>query len=902
MVPRICRLLVHRRPGASRPITCRTTPAVLACLCALLAPLAVDSAPALGTSWEQAVNLSLSGSASQPMILRGSGDALRTFWWDRFDGLTSATYNGEAWSAASAAPILVWNASREENVPLAEMPEIVTDGGSYCHAFWLAQPAETEQGSATREGEVLWHSTLPISGTTWSAAQVVAQSVLGWKAFADPAGAMHVVYVRAQNAADAPSGIYHTQAAAGQSTWSTPALVQGSIYARLLTADEIHLAGAADDAGNVNIAWRDARESILWMARSADGGQTWGAPTQAPVDDGVAPYLTVTSSGQFLALWRVAAGGMDIALYQQRSLDGGSTWDTPERVLPELAAPIQEITLEHTAGGLLLAAGEGSYALALASWASATEPDAADKGWSEPLSVALTVRNPETGRAVSLESLRLAVTEGYVTLVGAGQDGEIWAVRRNVETMAWEQATASPWSQMTDVAQSAQIRLPAIAADAEGHVHAVWIDAESEDATATLMYAYTDGTAWTPTVQVLQLAESEIEDLALAVAGDQLVAVWNDAQSGSASYSRAFVQDASSTTAWEEVSRLPIPAGTSGVVVSPRLTVDLAGGLHVLYAVPLNEGRGVYYLRSEDGGNTWSTPSLVFDAAGAGWTRVGQASLAVDVDGTLYAAWARLPMFAEEPEAIYWAASADGGAQWSEAIAVAEGQVAAPLIGVSQQGQAHVLWRAYGDDQWSHRWSQDGGATWTGAEAVTGYVGLQGQPSLTYDRAGTLHLVGIAQDTVREPLLRYASWNAETEHWSLPSDAALGSGFGEAARVAAALLADRGRLALLAEFQETDGGDVVNRRVMSTQRGIPAVEQLPAPVVTATPTAAPTQVPTATPQLKPTPTINTGAPAAQPQSVTLGPLSMPLAGVGGLALTVFLIVGTAIVRRLRSGE
>ena len=41
-----------------------------------------------------------------------------------------------------------------------------------------------------------------------------------------------------------------------------------------MTASQVRLAGAADEAGNVNLAWYDPREARMLIARSHDGGQS----------------------------------------------------------------------------------------------------------------------------------------------------------------------------------------------------------------------------------------------------------------------------------------------------------------------------------------------------------------------------------------------------------------------------------------------------------------------------------------------------------------------------------------------------------------------------------------------------------------------------------------------------
>jgi hypothetical protein len=61
----------------------------------------------------------------------------------------------------------------------------------------------------------------------------------------------------------------------------------------------------------------------------------------------------------------------------------------------------------------------------------------------------------------------------------------------------------------------------------------------------------------------------------------------------------------------------------------------------VSYAVPLNEGRGIYLTWSSDRGDSWSSPVRVFDAETAGWETVDQPRLAFDEDGALHTVFTR---------------------------------------------------------------------------------------------------------------------------------------------------------------------------------------------------------------------------------------------------------------------
>ncbi len=860
---------------------------------ALAAPAAWGEASAGG--WGQPTNLSQSGSASQPVVIGARGGAaLQAFWWDQFDGLMTARF-GETWSPAQAAPILVWDTGRQEAVPLAKMPQIVADGVGGAHAFWL--PTDTGQGLTA---DVLYHAAYSSRGQTWSALQQVADGVIGWAAFPDAAGTLHVAYVRQTQTALMPAGVYHTALRAGATDWPAPRVVSASIYARLMTASQVRLAGAADEAGNVNLAWYDPREARMLIARSPDGGQSWQEARAVPVPEAAFPLLAAPARGEVLALWRASVGGMGLALYQQSSHDGGSTWDPPQRVLPDLAAPGQETALvEVSQGRLLLVAGLGTYALTVSEWTAAGAEPGAGAGWSEPLSVALAVQGSEASGVASLEVLRLWANADYLAVVGQGQDGEVWALRRPYGDVAWQRGEAASWSTPAGASQAgARSSAPAVAAGRDGRLYAVWAEALDESGT-TIMYASGDDSGWEQAVQALHVEAQEVEDLSIAVGAEWLYVVWGEPETGAIYTVRASLPRESGAAMWGEAVRLPVPVGAEGAAVSPHLVVDLRGRLHAVYAVPLDEDRGVYYVWSDSQGLTWSEPSRVFDAVVAGWRRVGETSLAVDTDGTVYVAWARLALLTGVPEALCLAESHDGGIDWSGAYAMAEGPVGTPLLGVSQQGQVHLLWHDTARDVWMARTSPDAALNWSDPAEVPGSAAAEGAASLTYDLAGHLYLLAVTRDAVGEPMLRYSSWSSEGGQWGAASDFRLSSVGGGQVSVAAALAAESGQLHALVSCVEGTGEQSA-RWTWHTHRAVAPVEVIAPAPSTPTPLPRATRTPTPATPAQPTPVIDPRAPHAGGRSVGLGPLSLPLTAVIGLALVALSVVGVAVMRETRA--
>jgi len=127
--------------------------------------------------------------------------------------------------------------------------------------------------------------------------------------------------------------------------------------------------------------------------------------------------------------------------------------------------------------------------------------------------------------------------------------------------------------------------------------------------------------------------------------------VWSGGQNGEIYYSRAQADQAGSASGWLPANQVSEKGNASW----PQIAGSLGGRLFILYAVPLNEGRGIYLVYSDDNGDSWSSPSLIFDALAEEWEKVDHPSLTIAPDGSLHAAWSRLKIAAVDPtEGIFY--------------------------------------------------------------------------------------------------------------------------------------------------------------------------------------------------------------------------------------------------------
>ncbi len=431
-----------------------------------------------------------------------------------------------------------------------------------------------------------------------------------------------------------------------------------------------------------------------------------------------------TTAGTVHLLWQ-ASDGESCELNHQISIDYGASWDTPRTLPVAQCAPVKQtiqveegrflIQLEMEGGDVLLA------------W------DGAE--WSEPLVLPAGFEDPETGRAVELGCEQPALSnEGHLFLVGCDQagGGEIWLLTQVPEASAAElfvnptPAPTSAWSTPVYVSPAhveipVDLRSPAVAGDpfVEGRFHVVWSQPAEEDPDGpgrALVYArwdVLDPQRYPRPVTLLTPADEKADMPALAVdAAGRLHLVWSGGQSGEIMYSRAVADSAINPTNWAEVQPL---SPDQPIASSPAVAIGRDGVVHVVFAVPVNEGRGIYYTNSLDGGETWSEPVKIADGAGAGWASVDHPVVVAAGDGTIHVAWSVLPPPGSVSDgAVYYARSENRGESWSEPYEAASGAVDWPSLATAGALEVHLVWsETNGRMAYQHRWSMDGGQNWS---------------------------------------------------------------------------------------------------------------------------------------------------------------------------------------------
>jgi hypothetical protein len=730
--------------------------------------------------WAPPENLSRSGAASVPIVLPLGDGQVRVVWWDAFEGLTFVEGSAGEWSDPVMMPAPEIPTSRA----ISAMPRIVGDSSGTAHAFWIGEP--DRESSATP----LLFSQLPAGESTWTEPRVMVRSVASFAITTDSDDSLYLAYCRNLNTEASPSAIVFRVSTNGGETWAPQVSVHSSLYYRSASEEGLALRLAADADGLVILTWNNPQRRQSLLAASLDGGTTWSDPfsvgTAATPATNARPLIPEGAQmDEALLLWQgtdsfgtcsqfqaaIDAVVEEPGLVGRRVLDGFR--DCTSREIEPLLSP--------EPGHIMILSGGGTDAPALSLWNG--------EDWSEPKYLALRLQDPDTGASLRLSALRGVIlrteseapdadASGGLAMVGVDSEGDVWFTQSRISALSLTFAPPPPWTAPTPVASSpTSPDLPALVVDADGIIHALWSEQETAvAATRVLRHARWSGTAWTRATTVLRSSMGSAVEPSLVRVGDRLHAVWSDGPHGQIQYSRAFLRDAHIAGAWDEPQVLPGPTSRHGIGSRPQIvTSGTAGHLHVIYGVPVNEERGIYYTSSDDRGATWSEATQVFDAARAGWVAADSPRLAVDVWGMLHVVWTRAALSADMPSVgVYYAFSSDGGRSWSDPLLAAEGVWISPDVLTDGFGGVHLFWSGASDVRsWWHQWSaassaspnleRDVRAAWSRAAVIPGFGGTDGPVALLADGALGLQVIGLGTDNTGEPALLQQTWSTSLQ-------------------------------------------------------------------------------------------------------------------------------------------
>ena len=870
--------------------------------------------------WSEPINLSKAGSSNSPQIVIASDGTSYILWIDQFVGYLYTSGNGSRWSAPESIYLPVFaNSDPPDTRPLGAplpMPDLYAGPSGRIHALWR-----------DNSGSLLYSSIEDLESSardTWSPPLELAANSLDHDFSVDRSDNIHAVYVRHVEDDTFPAGVYYRRSRDGGASWNPPRLLFESPYLRSTPTGEANVDIVVTDDDKVVVSFDNRLQGRVYSIRSTNGGTSWGPIVEVDnrrLDDlleSVGPQsIRSAVSGETLhRYWLAGHGNVGCAIYGQILASGKETWPDPERLFEDIEeCPSGFALLNHPDGYLILLI-ETDRGVFLSTFDGVRWSDA---DLQESLT---TFMDPQTIRPVVFECLRSRVfvddsAEKQHSLVIAGCDtsdgGDIWVRARPLPEIipAADEEEIAVWNPVSSIATTSYLpRNLILLTDADGFLHSFWnTELPVGDEQQGIYYSRWDGLRWSQPSLVLASpsgSEASSPDIAIDELG-RLAATWGSNQPGNLYFSQVSTSRAALRSEWLTPYQLPV---VSPYATEPQFAVDRSNNYYIIYTVPLNETRGVYMVRSNDGGSSWLAPVSVFDAIDAGWEAVGQSRITVGADGTLHALWTQRSLPPDDkPLSLSYSRSNDAGLTWSEPVEVSSSAIVSSKVTAIGDRVVHIVWLDDNGTIW-HQNSSDTGDTWTRPIRAAS-IGNEGTFNVEVDGAGQFHLLSMADSPSgfggddSQDLLFLSHWIWSDDRWNEEESLDV-EGVNTLGSLAGAI-APGGDLALIFSggISDLDESDVHSEIFFSSrQLELPQFVPTPLPQLTPTPTQMPDATPTA--QASPTPQIDFSSNADQGGQLPLpvdsdNPLSSSLLGIipAGLVVLVVFFVGVRILRRER---
>jgi hypothetical protein len=410
--------------------------------------------------------------------------------------------------------------------------------------------------------------------------------------------------------------------------------------------------------------------------------------------------------------------------------------------------------------------------------------------------------------------------------------------------ISFAQTTTSRWSTPERLSgENGQASQGHMVSDQFGYVHVFWSETGS-DGYLGIQYSRFDGETWSLPNDIISSSRDGMIVFLSPYVDDEgiLHLIWAQSNTGPILYSKAPAHNAGSAQAWSKPIRINASA------LRGELEIDNQGSMHILYSDFYGETPGVYYIRSDNGGDSWSSP-LWLDPDIPEEFAPTNVSFEMDDQDGLHALWLYVNPTTTIGQWIRYARSVDGGDTWSSPMTIdiadeSEDELRLPYPEFQVEGnEVHVIWAGDRQTHREHRYSLNNGQSWSPTTRIMGdLVGQALGGGVEFDPEGRLHYV----TQIRYPQgIYHTYWDSGS--WSIPSLiyfilGGANESFGDRVHAHNVRLAIRNGNQLVVTFTSspTDPQMVLYEMHM-TLNDVPGTEPLP------TPTTVPTTIPSPTP-------------------------------------------------------
>jgi hypothetical protein len=835
--------------------------------------------------WTDPINLSNSGSSTDPLVVTDTDGVIHVIWVDEFEGYKYVeSVNGVDWTT----PVTV----NFPFLPETEPPRFEVTANGIIHVFW-----RDDENTLYYAQSLQATFDTPIS---WRSQARLGNSIVDYDVAAGTTNGLHVSLITNEGSDNETAGVYYRGSLNGGVSWSGMVSLFESPYFRSLTKENAHVRLAVSNNAeieNVYVVWDNLALKRIFMMKSSDRGLTWDDSSEIigpEINSGYeTPYnveIGTLATGVLLT-WQTGESGIRCAQYSRWSDNGGIDWGETVSMFDGLGVCPERIGFNVINGDYAVVVLNIEESLAMIAWNGNT--------WStlQLQSGLLSLSNPVTFDPILFHCQHISLKNEQLIAVGCddGASKDIWLSSRLLGTVESWFPPPSDWiSPQEIVTVPQQISSISSVADSNNNIHAVWVQSEllDNEVDSAIYYALWNGDKWSDPAQIIINLRGHPVDLSLATDNlGRLLLVWVDEKNGDLLFSWANSGRANIPLEWTPSTILPSPARLIG---SPDVLVDGSGNIVVAYAITLNENRGIYMVQSNDFGETWSVPSLIFDAVSAEWDAIDHPRIALTIDGRLHVVFSKYLVSGEiHPMGLFYSQSEDGGVNWNDPKEISDNPVYWSRIIADHDRALHLVWQEINGESIviNNGISTDSGLTWNNPMVVTSTRNKFVLSDSMMDISGQLHLIQVSGDDA----LGIQEWTWDGSRWNLGKDKSIFNNMeGALPQEFLAVVTPDGFLSVLAILEMREADNILGNSLIGSGRHLEIVssDQVSHPAVLPTPPLLIDQ--TTAPEVNLTPTISS------PLIGVNNPTPVNRNAVGLIMVVVILIIVVIVIRPRRS--
>jgi hypothetical protein len=270
---------------------------------------------------------------------------------------------------------------------------------------------------------------------------------------------------------------------------------------------------------------------------------------------------------------------------------------------------------------------------------------------------------------------------------------------------------------------------PEIAVDSSDKLHVVWQDYTPGNAEIHYKWSTNAGGTWGSNKRLTWTPEDSIWPKITVDSSNMVHVVYLDYHPGN--YDVYYRNSTNGGGTWGAARRISWTSGS----LSPRIAVDSANGIHIIWSNGNPGNYEIYYKKSTNGGTSWTTKRLT-------WTSVDSYSsnIAIDSNDNILVVWREDNPSNDE---AYFKKSTNGGTSWTtKRLTWTSGNSWSPNIAIDSNDNIHLVWTeqttTYKDIYYKR--STNGGTSWT-TKRLTWTSGYSSGTGIAVDSNDRIHVV-----------------------------------------------------------------------------------------------------------------------------------------------------------------